>query len=204
MTFGEKLQYLRKSKGMSQEQLASIINVSRQAVSKWELNDSLPDVENILQLSKLFEVSIDYLLKDDIEIENTLKSIDNVTNNKNTAYTLSIASFAFIAIGLLLAIGGWYENQNADSIVGGLIVQIVGIVAYFIARKLSSEKLSIFITIIDFILLMVMPVSIVSSIIAFDIISPYPLSIKSIIIFLIGYTCVCIIGVFLIRKFNKK
>lgn len=204
MTFGEKLQYLRKTKGMSQEQLASIINVSRQAVSKWELNDSLPDVENILQLSKLFEVSIDYLLKDDVESEDSVKIIEKDTNNQNTAYILSIASFAFIAIGLLLAIGGWYESQNAGPIVVGLIVQIIGIVAYFIAKKLLAKKISIFITIIDFILIMFIPTSIVSSLLSFDIISPYPLRIKSIIIFLIGYVCVCTIGGLLIRKFNKK
>lgn len=67
MTFGEKLQLLRKQKGMSQEQLASQLTVSRQSVSKWELDNSLPDVENVIQLSKFFGVSTDYLLKDEIE-----------------------------------------------------------------------------------------------------------------------------------------
>ncbi len=67
MTFGEKLQSLRRQSGLSQEQLASQLTVSRQAVSKWELDNSLPDTENIIQLSKLFNVSIDYLLDDDIE-----------------------------------------------------------------------------------------------------------------------------------------
>jgi len=50
MTFGEKLQALRKSKGMSQEQLAAQAIVSRQAISKWELGESLPDTDNIIQL----------------------------------------------------------------------------------------------------------------------------------------------------------
>ena len=48
MTFGEKLHLLRKHKGMSQEQLASKLTVSRQAVSKWELDNSLPDTENVI------------------------------------------------------------------------------------------------------------------------------------------------------------
>ena len=64
MTFKEKLQTLRKSKGMSQEQLAACVNVSRQAISKWELGESMPDTNNVIQLSNLFNVSIDYLLKD--------------------------------------------------------------------------------------------------------------------------------------------
>lgn len=69
MTFGEKLQQLRKQNGLSQEQLASNLKVSRQAVSKWELDSSLPDTANVIQISKLFSVSIDYLLKDDIDGE---------------------------------------------------------------------------------------------------------------------------------------
>ena len=62
MTLGEKIQILRKQKGLSQEQLAEKITITRQAISRWELNESIPDVENILQLSKVFNVSTDYLL----------------------------------------------------------------------------------------------------------------------------------------------
>lgn len=65
MTFGEKLQKLRKEHGLSQEQLAAQITVSRQALSKWELGSAIPDTENVLQISKLFGVSTDYLLNDD-------------------------------------------------------------------------------------------------------------------------------------------
>ena len=63
MTLGEKIQTLRKQKGLSQEQLAEKITVSRQAVSKWELSESFPDVDNIVQLSNIFDVSTDYLLR---------------------------------------------------------------------------------------------------------------------------------------------
>lgn len=101
MTFGEKLQLLRKQNGMSQEQLALKLDVSRQAISKWELNNSLPDTENAIQLSQLFCVSLDYLLKDDVLIMNndgkssanqnmynTVNAMDNfnVQNNLNTKY----------------------------------------------------------------------------------------------------------------------
>ena len=65
MTFGEKLQALRKSRGWSQEQLAERIAVSRQAVSKWESEAAAPDTANVLEISRLFGVSTDYLLHDD-------------------------------------------------------------------------------------------------------------------------------------------
>lgn len=67
MSFGEKLKTLRKAKGISQEQLALHLNVSRQAISKWELGSSLPEVENIIEISRFFDTSIDYLLKDDLQ-----------------------------------------------------------------------------------------------------------------------------------------
>lgn len=65
MTFGEKLKALRKEKGYSQEQLAALLDVSRQAVSKWESDRGLPEIEKLLQLSGLFGVTLDYLLKEE-------------------------------------------------------------------------------------------------------------------------------------------
>lgn len=69
MILAEKLLRLRKKSGMSQEELAEKMKVSRQAVSKWEGAQSVPDLEKLLQLSELFGVTTDYLLKDDIEDE---------------------------------------------------------------------------------------------------------------------------------------
>ena len=63
MRLGEKIQALRKQKNISQEQLAEQLNVSRQAISKWETSECLPDIENIVQLSNIFDVTTDYLLK---------------------------------------------------------------------------------------------------------------------------------------------
>ena len=62
MTFGEKLQKLRKESGLSQEELADQLNVSRQAVSKWERDNGYPETEKIVRMSKMFQVTIDYLL----------------------------------------------------------------------------------------------------------------------------------------------
>ena len=68
MIFADKLIELRKKNGMTQEELAEQMNVSRQSVSKWEGAQSVPDLDKILKLSKLFGVTTDYLLKDDLEL----------------------------------------------------------------------------------------------------------------------------------------
>lgn len=67
MTIGEKIYQLRKKAGVSQEELAQQVNVSRQAVSKWERDESPPDAEKIVLLSSIFSVSTDYLLIDAVE-----------------------------------------------------------------------------------------------------------------------------------------
>ena len=69
MILADKIIRLRKKNGWSQEELADKMNVSRQAVSKWESAQSIPDLEKILQLGTLFGVTTDYLLKDEIEDE---------------------------------------------------------------------------------------------------------------------------------------
>ena len=69
MILGEKIAQLRRKNGWSQEELADKMEVSRQAVSKWESNQTTPDLERILRLSSLFGVTIDYLLKDGAEPE---------------------------------------------------------------------------------------------------------------------------------------
>ena len=77
---GKKIQQLRKDNGMSQEELASKLTISRQAISKWELGESMPDTENIVQLSKLFGVSTGFLLNDDFRDEVT-KTVDNQSDD---------------------------------------------------------------------------------------------------------------------------
>ncbi len=69
MILADKIIQLRKKNGWSQEELADKMNVSRQAVSKWEGAQTIPDLDKILQLSTLFSVTTDYLLKDEIEDE---------------------------------------------------------------------------------------------------------------------------------------
>ena len=66
MIFADKLIALRKKSGWSQEELAEKLGVTRQSVSKWEGAQSVPDIDKILQLSRLFGVTTDYLLKDEL------------------------------------------------------------------------------------------------------------------------------------------
>lgn len=65
MTFGEKLKEIRKRFGLTQEKLSWLINVSRQAITKWENDEGLPDITNLQELSKVFGITIDYLLDKD-------------------------------------------------------------------------------------------------------------------------------------------
>lgn len=66
MTFAEKVFKLRRKAGLSQEELAEKLDVSRQAISRWEMGIAIPDAANLLQLSRLFDVTVDYLIKDEL------------------------------------------------------------------------------------------------------------------------------------------
>ncbi len=69
MKLSEKIQYLRNKNGMSQEALAEKCAVSRQSISKWEMDISLPETEKLLELSRIFGVTIDVLLKDELTVD---------------------------------------------------------------------------------------------------------------------------------------
>lgn len=79
MNLADKIIEERKKNGWSQEELASKLGVSRQAVSKWESSGSIPDLQRILQMSELFGVTTDYLLKDEIEEERQNEYVETKT-----------------------------------------------------------------------------------------------------------------------------
>ena len=64
MIFSEKLQFIRKNKGYTQEEFAERLNVSRQAVAKWESGQAYPDISNLIQISNMMNVTVDYLVRD--------------------------------------------------------------------------------------------------------------------------------------------
>lgn len=117
MQISEKILNLRKSKNYSQDELASQLNVSRQAISRWESGTSLPETENILQLCKIFNVSSDYLLNDSIQ---ELKTQRNFSSMR--IITTLIVLFGFI----VMLIGYAVEKRNSI-ILSGFLIQLIGI-----------------------------------------------------------------------------
>lgn len=110
MILADKIIKLRKKNGWSQEELAEKMNVSRQAVSKWEAAQAVPDLDRILQLSKLFGVTTDYLLKDEISDEEftgedttdvrrvTLtEAHEYIKSRKSAAWRIGVATLMCIA-----------------------------------------------------------------------------------------------------------
>lgn len=79
MTLSEKIVSLRKAHGWSQEDFAEKLHVSRQAISRWENGTALPDAQNVLQISKLFGVTTDYLLNEDYESDSDIPAVQNAT-----------------------------------------------------------------------------------------------------------------------------
>ncbi len=77
MNIGEKIFYLRTGKGFSQEEMADELNISRQTVSKWELGNAVPDTDKIVAISRMFNVTTDFLLFDEYGVDN-LSNLDRV------------------------------------------------------------------------------------------------------------------------------
>ena len=103
MTLGEKILRLRKEHTLSQEDLAAQLTVSRQAVSRWELGESVPDTEHIVQLSKRFGVSTDYLLNDAYESDRDIPVVKISSAELKADYRnkFRIASYCMLGLGLI-------------------------------------------------------------------------------------------------------
>lgn len=100
MNLADKIIELRKKKGWSQEQLAEKMNVSRQAVSKWESAQALPDLDKILLIGSLFDVTTDYLLKDEID---EIIDKDNIADAKQLKQQIKNSVIAAYS-GLLVVV----------------------------------------------------------------------------------------------------
>ena len=194
MNIADRILYLRKSKGISQEELADKVGVSRQAVSKWESEQSMPDVEKIIIMSDYFNVTTDYILKGIEVVENKV---------------LYIASTALIVIGLLCAIGEWYEKQTMPSIYGSMIIQVVGVFEYFLAKVISKENSSFYVKWLNTIIIAFIPISMITSYISeliFKVgggISPYPIGIFHSFVFLLVYLIVIMVSYAYLKKQDK-
>ena len=110
MTIADRILSLRKSKGMSQEQLADAIGVSRQAVSKWESEQATPDIDKVVIMSERFGVTTDYILKGIEPIpDNDHKTIGDVIDQKvltekNSSRVKGILKWVLIGLAGILAI----------------------------------------------------------------------------------------------------
>lgn len=110
MKLSEKILTLRKKCGWSQEELAERLDVSRQAVSRWESGTALPDANNILLLSKLFGVTTDYLLNDDYQSDNDLPKVQALHSDGRR--TIFIAMVTLEVMTLILQFMTFCVLQN--------------------------------------------------------------------------------------------
>ena len=102
MDIGNKLYELRKSKNLSQEELADKLNVTRQTISKWETNQSTPDFDKIIPLCEIYGISADELLNG-VKQEKIETPIDNSNKRKKRAIGISIGIFTYvIAIAFIM------------------------------------------------------------------------------------------------------
>lgn len=166
MILADKIIELRKKNGWSQEELAEKLGVSRQAVSKWEGAQSVPDIQRILEMSKLFGVSTDYLLKDDmeyssevitesaVESDSVLRRVDMETASaflafrRNWAPRIALAVFlciispvALIMLGAFSEYGVLSISENAAGGIGMviLLLLVAGAVSIFIMYGMKNQ-----------------------------------------------------------------
>ncbi len=131
MSLSENLQNLRKIKNMSQEELAEKLNVSRQAVSKWESGNGYPETEKIISICEIFDCSMDQLVKGKIsqDIKSEKNNYDFIMSK--TAKGISIA-IAIILLGtsIMLTILGLAPNEQAEDQYGliGVIAVLIGVI----------------------------------------------------------------------------
>ena len=164
MIFADKIIDLRKKNGWSQEELAELLDVSRQSISKWEGAQSIPDMNRIIKMSEIFGVSTDYLLKDEIDApeyvgegveEPGLRSVSmeeateflGVKRNVSGRVALGVM-MCILSPVLLLLLGAAQEYgkiQTTENVVGGigmtaLLALVGGAVAIFIRVGQRTEK----------------------------------------------------------------
>ena len=138
----EKIYQLRKNSGLSQEQLAEQLNVSRQAISKWESGTAVPESEKLVTISNYFGVSVDYLLKDEEELQ------VSIADNKAEENPKTIAGIIICIVGIVCMIlwgpisifSPEVSNQISDSsmitIDGSGIFLILCVVAVVVGASL--------------------------------------------------------------------
>ncbi len=135
MTLPEKLYNLRRKQGLSQEGLAEKLDCSRQVISKWENGTTTPDAEMLQKYSDLFGVSIDYLVKDDIDEPSSTHPTEKNSENKKPLGILGLV-ISLIGCVSLIVFGAItvFNSEIADNIAASSVIVIDGT---FIAMLIS-------------------------------------------------------------------
>ena len=207
MNTSDRIQHLRKVKGISQEELADRIGVSRQAVSKWESEQSLPDIDKIIIMSDFFEVTTDYILKG---IEPEKQAADKGVNANIFVLAATVLNF----IGLIVSAAVWYEEQVVMATVIGLISMAMGCMVFGIGLACSThnrEKAKRLFWTINIWLLSFIPLSGIYNAVSSHTLAPYPLywgyqfNLIAFPTFWLVYFAVCLTIVFInIKKERRK
>ncbi|MDO4270464.1 MAG: helix-turn-helix transcriptional regulator [Eubacteriales bacterium] len=124
MTLGEKIISLRKARGLSQEELAITLNISRQAVSKWEVGDATPDTDKIVALADYFDVTTDWLLRD-MEPAPAAPETGRPLTLKRAAPLLLCVYWCGSALGLAMLFQGRFVSASEWPSLIGLMLQIL-------------------------------------------------------------------------------
>ena len=198
MNMADRIQALRKSQSISQEELADRVGVSRQAVSKWESEQSMPDLDKIVALSEIFDVTTDYLLKG---IEPAPAKRGEARLGSSVLY---IGSTALIFIGLFSGIAAWHQNQTLTDIFGAMCAQALGAAGYFIGKSLSDQKPSFWVKLLNVLGAAFMPCSMLSGMLFGGIAPAYPVDIRQGAVFAALYTAVAGAAVAVLRKRREK
>ena len=196
MNLSDRIQQLRKARGLSQEELSAHLNVSRQAVSKWESGQSLPDLDRIIALSAFFGVTTDYLLTGAAPPPSGDKPV--------TARILTIAALFFVYIGLFTAFAAWPQEPSLSVVWGSLIIQALGVAAYFIARSLSAPPAPAVLW-PGIVGCLFLPLSLLSGLASLFLfrrsgLAPYPQSLPHALLFLLLYA----LSLLLIHRIQKR
>ena len=144
MRFGEKLAEIRKSQGYTQENLAEKLGVSRQAVSRWEANDTVPDIEMLLGICEIFHVSADYMIHNDYEsdedipaVKEKTETVREVTEKSRTNHLIAGICFAIAAFCSLLGLGILLNSSDTMIPIGLLVLNELSIGLMSFASILS-------------------------------------------------------------------
>ena len=200
MNLSDRIQYLRKARGISQEGLADQLGVSRQAVSKWESEQSMPDLDKIISMSDYFEVTTDYLLKgiESVVQKEEEQSIKHRRIASNICYQLSLG---FIGLGIILSIILADFLKISILLTPVLIVQGVGLLVWGTGRNLSEVRPSFQVKLALILFLLFVPLGFLSNVLfPLGKIFPYPTSLAASLTFVTFYL---ILGV-CISLFLKK